>query len=103
MSGLSPVSSHNDRVTGGIERLLPNTAFTEAMIDIKQMIKPDGTEVTIKSVKKVDLCNYLCKTKRELADFEGFRPLVAMLDELRQQLSSEDSLGSRAGGNEHPA
>ena len=67
----------NNICRSGIENLLPINVFAEAFYDTVEKRTADIT--VIKKLKKRNLCDQLCNNRRNVADFEGFRPVLNML------------------------
>ncbi|MDG4576668.1 MAG: AAA family ATPase [Defluviicoccus sp.] len=73
------------RVKKGIENMLPDSCIPEEMYEEKD--RDDGG--SMKSLDKTKLCEYICETKHDAADFVNFAPV---LDEI-EQLAKPESVG----------
>ena len=67
-------------IKAGIENLLPVSAITQDMYDEKE--KNDGGKIS--TLNKMKLCTHLCEAKRDPKDFDGFSPLLDMVEEIIQ-------------------
>jgi len=72
----------NAVVRCGIENLLPAESITPSMFAEKTEEKANGTTIIIKSLRKMELCTYICEEKRTAADFSEFAVLLDMISEI---------------------
>jgi hypothetical protein len=75
-----PTNSENKRVTGGIENLLPEHLFKDSMFQTTVKNQPDGGRVTVEQLRKMAMCDEVCRARRDPADFAAFQPLVDLID-----------------------
>lgn len=68
----------NNICPGGVENLLPEAAMEDRFYN--QTTTRNGTKtVTIRDIRKVELCNYLCDEQRAPDTFAGFKPSLDLL------------------------
>ncbi|MCH7729345.1 MAG: AAA family ATPase [Planctomycetes bacterium] len=79
-----PQSETNEKITRGIENLLPPDVFEDHFYE--DISTPDGG--LVKKLKKRELCNDIC-AQHTLAHFEGFRVVIPFLDELANKTDSK--------------
>jgi hypothetical protein len=74
-------SADNGMTNKGIENLLPDEVFGERFYS--DTIKRDGPKtVTVKDLRKTELCNYLCESVRNTKHFEKFSDVLSELQGL---------------------
>lgn len=74
-----PTNLGNKRVEVGIENLLPEEVFAEAMFETKVTKKPNGSTTTNHTLRKAALCEQLCGKLRDPAVFAGFGAVFDMI------------------------
>lgn len=79
-----PVNINNNKIRSGIENLLPVESIEDEMYGEKTDEKPDGRTITTRHIKKMDLCRYLCREKRDPADFTSFKDVLDMVERLAE-------------------
>ena len=92
-----PKENRNNKITVGVEALLPSSCITQKFYREKKSKKENGTITTIKEPDKMALCKHVCEIRKNPKDFEGFRPLLVelknYLDENEMEIGLLDSTG----------
>lgn len=74
-----PANPENQRVTAGIENLLPENRVTDEFYDCRKKRNGDGGEIVTKQLKKMELCKWMCQNgNRE--DFTSFSKALDLID-----------------------
>ena len=71
----------NTKVRKGIENLLPSHCFEDRFYEKKESCDDYGAPRTICEFRKMDFCQYICKEKRDVADFVAFSYVIEIIDE----------------------
>jgi hypothetical protein len=72
---------NNKTITKGIENLLPEELFEERFYDIRNTPTGYGKDNIIHTLRKVDLCNWVC-SQRKPEHFVNFKPVLETLQKL---------------------
>ena len=72
----------NGRAEVGIENMLPPEAIPDKMYEQKKRARSDGGMSIIKTLNKTRLCEHVCESRRNPADFERFIEVFDMIEEL---------------------
>jgi hypothetical protein len=81
-----PGGPMNTRVRAGIESLLPDVIFEDKFNEKSEQFKSNGDLIVRTTLKKMELCRNICRERQRPEDFEGFEPLLDMLEQLAREM-----------------
>jgi hypothetical protein len=76
-----PHNLENQRITAGIENLLPLPLVKDEVYETRSETTRLGEKKTYQTLKKRELCDLVCLERKEPSDFIHFEPLFAVLEE----------------------
>ena len=76
-----PRNDANTKVKSGIENLLPADIFEDRFYTDKTTTGNYGQRTVVSEFRKTDFCRYVCKERRNPADFQRFSIVVDILKE----------------------
>jgi hypothetical protein len=70
----------NDRITAGIEHLLPQHVFGDDVLTVRVTTKQNGGRITTEEVNKTALCRKVCETSGNKEDFAAFSDILDLIE-----------------------
>lgn len=78
----------NAKIRKGIENLFPDHLFSSDFYTADTKISDYGEEHKIQKFQKMKFCRWVCEERKQVSDFENFKPVVNIIKNFLSEINS---------------